>query len=85
MKEKILMSKHELCPSCMEIHDVHLIETETSTIFKGIKINCPAKYFFCNNTKEFFSDEELLTNNIQIMKNTYQEKISDSLKNDNYS
>ena len=72
MEMKILTLKHELCPSCMEIHDVQLVEVETTNIFKDTEIKYQTQHFFCDRTEEFFSDEELITANDRAMKDAYR-------------
>ena len=57
METKILTIKHELCPSCMEIHDVQLVEVETTNIFKDTEIKYQNKLYhdIKKNEKEKYS------------------------------
>ena len=70
--EKILMVRRELCPICMETHDVKLIETTATIVFKDTNVKYPARYYFCERTEEYYSDEELIRVNDCAMKNAYR-------------
>ena len=68
----ILFTKRILCRSCMETHDVQIVEDITTNIFKGIRVKYPAKYYYCDRTEEFYCDEEMLAANDTAMKNAYR-------------
>lgn len=66
------MVRRELCPICMETHDVQLIETTATIVFKDTNVTYPARYYFCERTEEYYSDEELIRVNDCAMKNAYR-------------
>jgi len=71
MKE-ILRTERKFCLSCMETHNIQIVEAETMNIFKGIEVHYTTKHFFCDRTEEFFSDEELIAANDRALKDAYR-------------
>ncbi len=68
-KEKIL------CMSCMEEHEVSLIKLNETNVFKGIEVKYDATYFYCENSEEYYTNEEMISSNDISMKNAYRVKV----------
>lgn len=64
-----------LCPSCMEEHDVSIVEIEETNIFKGEQVNYLAHYHYCKNSNEFYETEDQISNNYASMKDAYRDKV----------
>ena len=75
---------NEICPICMEKHEIktiHVLETNT---FKGQSVEYDAQYTYCELSDESYANEEQLTLNDIAMKNAYREKMG-LLKSDQIS
>lgn len=72
MEMKIIRKEKKLCLSCMEIHEVKNIALEEKSTFKGTPIRYEAEYFYCDNTEEIYSNEEMLKKNDIAMKDAYR-------------
>ena len=59
----------------MEIHEVKSIALEEKSTFKGTPIRYEAEYFYCDNTEEIYSNEEMLKKNDIAMKDAYRKAI----------
>lgn len=64
-----------LCLSCMEEHDVSIVEIEETNVFKGEKVNYLAYYHYCKNSNEFYETEDQISNNDTSMKDAYRKKM----------
>ena len=65
----------EICPICMEKHEIktiHVLETNT---YKGQSVEYDAQYTYCELSDESYANEEQLTINDIAMKNAYREKM----------
>lgn len=71
----VLNKIHYLCPSCMEEHDVTVVEIEETNIFKGEKIKYVAQYCYCSNSEEYYETEEQMSANDISMKDGYRKKM----------
>lgn len=69
---KIMKTTNKVCVSCMEKHDVRLVQVKETNIFKGIKLNYNVIYEYCENTDEYFVNEENSGNNDLAMKDAYR-------------
>ena len=66
--------KLEICPCCMEKHEVEIINTIDKTLFKGVSVEYEAQYHYCKLADELFADEKQIAANDIAMKNAYREK-----------
>lgn len=71
----VLKTEHRLCTCCMEEHEVKVVKVIEATTFKGIKINYPAIYNYCDLAEEFYSSEDMLNTNNINMKNAYRKSM----------
>lgn len=72
---KVLMKKDMLCPCCMEEHTVQVISVSEHNVFKNVPVDYIAEYFYCDNAKETYADEQQISSNDISMKNAYREKM----------
>ena len=70
--ERVILSEKILCHSCMEEHEVQLIEAKMTNVFKGIKIEYPVRYYYCDCTGEAYCNEEMTVANDISMKDSYR-------------
>ncbi len=76
---RVIEAKEELCVSCMEVHNVKIVEIVEEEIYKGIEVKFPAIYKYCDNTGELVEDEEMIRSNSLAMKNSYKEALIESV------
>lgn len=69
---KILKKERKMCISCMEEHEVFLIEVSETNVFKGQQVEYKAIYECCEHTEEYFATTDLITQNDIAMKNAYR-------------
>ena len=72
---KILKTESKQCISCMEEHDVEIVEAEESGTFKGEKVDFIAIYEFCPNSEEYSETEEMMRSNSSAQKDAYRSKV----------
>ena len=72
---KILKSEDKLCLSCMEEHEVDIVEVMEHVGFKGVEIDFNATYEHCSKSDEYFANEDMIRANDLAVKDTYREKI----------
>lgn len=75
-KMKIIKTEHKLCPSCVEEHDVEVVEINESNVFKGEQVEFSAVYEYCSNTEEYSETEEMIKTNDLAFKDAYRRKQS---------
>lgn len=75
-KMKIINTQRKLCPSCMEEHDVEVVETDESNVFKGEQVEFTAVYEYCSNAEEYSENEEMIKINDLAFKDAYRRKQS---------
>ena len=63
------------CASCMEDHEVQVIEVEESGTFKGERVSFIAVYEYCSNTEEYSETEEMMRINSLAQKDAYRSKV----------
>lgn len=74
MTMKIIKSEKQLCPCCMEEHEVKTVIIPECAAFKNIKVNYEASYLFCDMTGELYMDEKQMRVNDIRMKDAYREQ-----------
>ena len=72
---KTLNSEKRLCPICLSEHDVRSVMVTDSAEFKGVSVEYPAEYFYCDKTGETYADERQLSMNDISMKDAYRGKM----------
>ena len=75
MKMKILRIEKRFCTSCMEEHDVKVVEIEEENIFKGESITYSAEYFYCDNDDEYYAEDDMISRNGLSLRNAYRQKM----------
>ena len=71
----VISAEKKLCLSCMEEHEVKRVEVQEENVFKGVTVNYPARYEYCNRTDEFLTyDDSLITNDLAF-KDAYRERV----------
>ncbi|HML36262.1 MAG TPA: DUF4065 domain-containing protein [Bacillota bacterium] len=73
---KTINVENKLCLSCMETHDVELVEVIEKNIFKNEAVEYAAVYEFCKNTDECSEPEELIKKNDLSFKDAYRTKMN---------
>ena len=71
---KFLKSEVKLCLSCMEEHEVNIVEVIEHESFKGVEVDFPAIYEQCLNSDEYLANEEMIRANNLAVKDAYMEK-----------
>lgn len=79
---KILNTLKCLCPSCMEEHDVSIVEIEETCIVRGEQLNYLAHYHYCKKADEFYETEDQISSNYASMKTAYRVKLGLLTSND---
>lgn len=74
MKMQILSREKKLCTCCMEVHEVKTVSVDEETTFKDKKVSYNPTYYYCDLTKEFYVDEELLEKNNMLLKDAYRKQ-----------
>lgn len=69
---KVIDVHRKLCLCCMEEHDVQIVVVREKNTFKDTEVEYDAKYFYCDQTDEYFSDEEMISANDIAMKNAFR-------------
>ena len=64
-----------LCLCCMEDHNVKTVRVPETNVFKSVRVNYEATYFYCDKADEYYSDEQMITENDISMKNAYRKQI----------
>lgn len=63
-----------ICPCCMEEHEVPMITVQEKNVFKGVPVEYEAEYHYCDHADETYADELQISANDIAMKNAYREK-----------
>lgn len=74
MTMKIIKSEKQLCPCCMEEHEVKTVLVPECSTFKNTKLDYEASYLFCDVAEELYMDEKQMRVNDVRMKDAYREK-----------
>ena len=72
----VLKSEYKLCPSCMEEHNVDVVEVMEQEEFKGVEVEFAATWQYCVNSDEYFSNEAMIRSNSLAVKEAYQAKVA---------
>lgn len=70
------MNNIKFCVFCMKEHEVKIIIKKEKMIFKDKDFMYEAKYYYCDETEEYWADEELMRYNDISMKNAYRKAIN---------
>ena len=68
-KEKIL------CVSCMEEHEVPMVKVRETNVFKDMEVEYEATYFYCENSDEYYADEEMIYTKYKASGNVKSRKL----------
>ena len=71
---KILKSEVKFCLSCMEEHEVNIVEVIEHEGFKGVEVDFPAVYEHCVNSDEYLANEDMIRANNLAVKDAYRGK-----------
>lgn len=69
---RILKNEFKQCPSCMEEHEVQIVEVEEVGTFKGEKVAFIATYEYCPDSEEYWETEEMMRANSLAQKDAYR-------------
>ena len=72
---KIVRNENRICPSCMEQHEIDVVEDLESVEYKNVMVTFFATYWYCSNTDEYFADEDMMRANKLAVINTYRKMI----------
>ena len=62
------------CISCMEEHDVYIVQETENMYFNGINVVFNVVYEYCSNTDEYTETEDMMhSNNISMKKSWMKE------------
>lgn len=75
MDMDVVKRSHQLCPCCMEEHDVMTVKILETNIFKGQEIQYEAIYDYCEQADEFYEVDEMISYNDTSMKDAYRKKM----------
>ena len=70
----VIKSKKSFCLSCLEEHDVDVMEVAEKTSYKGVEVEFDAIYEYCSNTDEYIENEEMIRINDLASKDAYRKK-----------
>lgn len=68
----ILKSETRLCLSCMEEHQVDIVEVIEQETFKGVDVEFTATYEYCSNTDDYLETEDMIRANNLVVKDAYR-------------
>ncbi len=71
----IIKRELKFCVSCMEEHEVLVVELEEKRNLKNEKISFKAYYEYCPNTDEYFESEDMIRANSLALKDAYRSKV----------
>lgn len=74
MRMELIDTRSKLCPACMKIHDVSIVNLEERAEFKGQSVTFVATYEYCQLADEYIETEELIKQNDLTMKNAYRKQ-----------
>ncbi|MDD2483792.1 MAG: DUF4065 domain-containing protein [Eubacteriales bacterium] len=73
---KIINKEKRLCLSCMEVHEVQIVEVQEKNTFKNEAVEFTAIYEYCTTTDEYTENEDLIKANDLSFKDAYRKKKS---------
>lgn len=81
----ILKTEQKLCLSCMEEHNVNIVEVEEQVTYKNLEVEFISIYEYCANSDDYIETEDMIRTNSLAMKDAYRRKAglltSDDIKN----
>lgn len=81
----ILKTEQKLCLSCMEEHNVNIVEVEEQVTYKDLEVEFISIYEYCSDSDEYIETEDMIRTNSLAMKDAYRRKVglltSDDIKN----
>ncbi len=72
MKMKLISSEKQLCPCCMEEHEVKTVLIKEQATFKKVKVTYDAVYYYCDMAEELYMDEQQIKENDVRLKDAYR-------------
>lgn len=72
----VIKTINKLCLSCMEVHDVMIVEVIEQNIFKNEEVKYTATYEYCSETEEYSETEEMIKLNDLSFKDAYRQKVN---------
>jgi len=79
---KILKTEQKLCLSCMEVHNVNIVEVEEQETYKGLDVEFISTYEYCADSQEYIETEDMIRTNSLAMKDAYRRKVGLLTSND---
>ncbi|MDR3598894.1 MAG: type II toxin-antitoxin system MqsA family antitoxin [Desulfosporosinus sp.] len=79
---KILKTEQRLCLSCMEEHNVNIVEVEEQEIYKDLEVEFISTYEYCADSQEYIETEDMIRTNRLAMKDAYRRKVGLLTSND---
>ncbi len=70
-----LRSENRFCLSCMEEHQVSIVEVIEQETFKGVDVEFTATYEYCSNTNGYLETEDMIRKNDLALKDAYRRKV----------
>lgn len=70
----VIRKEYKLCQSCMEEHEVDIVQVEENMIFRDEPVVYKAVYEYCKDTDELTEPEELIRENSLTLKDAYRAK-----------
>lgn len=71
---EIIRNEYKLCFSCMEEHEIEVVEVVENNIFKGEQVEFIAIYEYCSNAQAYSQTEEMIKKNDLAFKDAYRKK-----------
>ena len=82
---RVIKSEHKLCLSCMEKHNVDIVQIVEQELFKNEEVDFIATYEHCSITDELSEAEDMIRANSLAVKDAYRIRVglltSDEIKN----
>lgn len=79
---KILKTEQKLCLSCMEEHNVNIVEVEEQVTYKHLEVEYLSIYEYCEDSDEYIETEDMIRTNSLSMKDAYRRKVGLLTSND---
>ena len=74
MDMKIIGSKVQLCPCCMQEHTVKTVAVREQATFKDVHVEYDAEYQYCDIADELWMNERQMSENDTKMKDAFRKK-----------
>lgn len=73
-RESIVKYERKFCFSCMKTHVVKTIKMKETMTYLNKRIKCFQFYEFCDETKEYWETEKLMTKNHNMLIQQYKKE-----------